>query len=80
MRKSVIFKRFACLALFILFIASPYSDYSLKGSADVVDGDTLQISAQHIRLYGIDAPENGQSYNLNGKPWPCGQRAAGALE
>ena len=71
--------RLALLALFIFFIASSYSGYSFNGRADVVDGDTLQIRAQHIRLYGIDAPEKGQSCDLNGKSWPCGQRAAEAL-
>jgi endonuclease YncB( thermonuclease family) len=69
----VIVIRLALLALFIFFIASSYSGYSFNGRADVVDGDTLQIRAQHIRLYGIDAPEKGQSCDLNGKSWPCGR-------
>jgi endonuclease YncB( thermonuclease family) len=29
----------------------------IAGTARVVDGDTLEIGAQSIRLHGIDAPE-----------------------
>jgi hypothetical protein len=30
-------------------------------------------------LYGIDAPEAGQTCNLEGRPWRCGQASANAL-
>jgi hypothetical protein len=32
----------------------------LIGQANVIDGDTIEIHAKHIRLWGIDAPESAQ--------------------
>jgi len=44
--------------------------------ATVVDGDTLELSGQTVRLYGIDAPELGQ-FCLNGSSrYRCGYEAA----
>jgi endonuclease YncB( thermonuclease family) len=30
------------------------------GRANVIDGDTIEVSGEHLRLAGIDAPETGQ--------------------
>ena len=49
------------------------------GRVSVVDGDTLELHGERIRLAAIDAPEARQSCLLGGKPWPCGRRAAFAL-
>lgn len=52
----------------------------LIGFASVVDGDTIDIHGNHIRLYGIDAPESTQwCLDEIGKRWNCGQKAAFAL-
>ncbi len=52
---------------------------AIVGRASVIDGDTLEIHGTRIRLYGIDAPESGQSCTVRGKQWRCGQQAALAL-
>lgn len=47
----------------------------------VVDGDTLELGGEKIRLYGIDAPEAGQSCaKLGGETWACGKAAIAAVE
>ncbi|MDN8756685.1 hypothetical protein Q0L86_14175, partial [Staphylococcus aureus] len=63
------------LSLFLLFL--PAFGQGLVGRASVVDGDTLEVHGQRIRLWGIDTVESSQTcLDSRGKPWPCGRRAA----
>lgn len=51
------------------------------GPARVVDGDSLEIVQHRVRLFGIDAPEIGQTcYDRAGRDYACGERARDALE
>ena len=40
---------------------------NVVGKAKVLDGDTIEISGKRIRLFGIDAPENGQTCAIRRK-------------
>lgn len=54
---------------------------TISGRASVTDGDSLEIRGQRIRLHGIDAVEaRQQCRDRDGRAWPCGRRAAFALE
>lgn len=52
----------------------------VTGKARVVDGDTIEIAGERIRLEGIDAPESGQSCarRFFGS-WDCGTVATKTL-
>lgn len=48
--------------------------------ARVTGGDTLKVEGERIRLFGIDAPEGGQTCTgADGRSWPCGAEAAATL-
>lgn len=66
-------------ALTLALLPSLAQGADLTGRASVIDGDTLDIHGQRIRLHGIDAPESQQSCIKDGKLWRCGQAAALAL-
>lgn len=54
-------------------------DAVLSGEARVVDGDTIELAGERVRLLGIDAPERDQTCVDRGEAWPCGTAAANAL-
>lgn len=49
------------------------------GIARVIDGRTIEIGAQTLRLAGLDAPVPGQRCERRGAPYDCGQEAGWAL-
>jgi len=51
----------------------------MTGIGRPIDGDSLMVGQQEIRLYGIDAPELTQTCSRGGVPWACGKAAADQL-
>ncbi len=71
--------RLHIIAAFVLFSGASLAD--IVGRASVIDGDTIEIQGQRIRLHGVDAPEKGQPcFDASGNIYRCGQVAAMALD
>jgi len=68
------------LLLALAAIGPASTQDGLAGVASVIDGDTIEIGGQRIRLFNIDGPESSQlCVQPTGERWRCGQQASFAL-
>lgn len=71
----------AILGLLALVAAhrEPERSGSIDGYAVVLDGDTVVVADERLRLRGIDAPETDQTCFRDGADYPCGREARAEL-
>ena len=63
-----------------LALASTPLAGGLSGSARIIDGDTIEVAGERIRLLDIDAPETAQRCTrADGAVYECGASATAAL-
>ena len=86
---------FLVISICLIFFFLTYNDVKsqepkiISGIAKVIDGDTIRIKNNKIRLFGIDAPEGKQqcqkpwltiSFISFNKDYPCGQISTDKLK
>lgn len=63
----------------LTLVMPPAGAADIVGPARVVDGDTLEIAGEKIRLHGVDAPESDQYCTVAAFEYPCGVMATAWL-
>ena len=74
-QKTLIFRLLFIFVFSLVLSPVVQSQKLIKGKAKVIDGDTIHIGNNKIRLHGIDAPEQKQTCSFEGNEWNCGQDA-----
>ena len=54
-------------------------EQEITGQAEAIDGDSLRVAGEELRLKGIDAPELLQTCTVSSRETPCGREARTAL-
>lgn len=85
-RKLLVLISLASILAFSLTLAGAFvwdgvaqDSETISGAPRVIDGDTIDVDAQRIRIHGIDAPESAQNCARGGVTWLCGQEAGARL-
>ena len=77
-QKILIFKIIAFCYFFFHSIC--FAEIIVSGKAKIIDGDTIHIGNNKIRLHGIDAPEINQQCVFKKENWNCGIESRLALK
>lgn len=67
------------LAAMLVLAGSAAEAETIRGRGHAVDGDTLLVRGQTVRLFGIDAPEQRQRCGAPAGSWKCGEAATRVL-
>jgi endonuclease YncB( thermonuclease family) len=71
------------LLIFLIILLS-FSNFvfakTINGKPRIIDGDTIHIKNNKIRLHGIDAPETKQTCKIDNEEWYCGKQSTKELK
>ena len=62
-------KTFILIIVFLLSFTNIGNSKTILGKARIIDGDTIHIKSNKIRLHGIDAPETKQICKIDNEDW-----------
>ena len=79
MAQKILISKIIFLILLLIF-SNFASAKTISGKAKIIDGDTIHIGNNKIRLHGIDAPEFNQTCSYNNIKWKCGEESKVKLE
>jgi endonuclease YncB( thermonuclease family) len=79
LRDAVVAVCFLILLLLVAIKIETDAAVTFTGGYRVVDGDSLALGKERLRLLGIDAPELSQTCMRAGVPWRCGEAARATL-
>ena len=74
------FKIFILILTSLIFITNYANSKTILGKARIIDGDTIHIKSNKIRLHGIDAPETKQTCKIDNQDWYCGKQSTKELK
>tara|TARA_Y100000588_G_C14036768_1_gene831080 strand:- start:514 stop:1014 length:501 start_codon:yes stop_codon:yes gene_type:complete len=80
MEQNTLIFKFIFIVFFLVLGTSVQSQQLIKGKAKVIDGDTIHIGNNKIRLHGIDAPETNQTCTIDNEIWKCGIESTKVLK
>jgi endonuclease YncB( thermonuclease family) len=63
----------------LLYGLSGAPQRDITGAAEAVDGDSIRLNGENLRLQGIDAPELFQTCRVSGRETACGRESLAAL-
>ncbi|MGL4635073.1 MAG: thermonuclease family protein [Beijerinckiaceae bacterium] len=80
-RRSVFLSSVLVLAVSagLLYVFKGVPQKELTGVATAIDGDSLRLGSEEMRLKGIDAPEFTQTCEVSGREVSCGRESRAAL-
>jgi endonuclease YncB( thermonuclease family) len=78
-RRHILARWLRCGAAVILLLSGGRAHADIAGAPRVIDGRTLEVAGQRIRLFGIDAPDLDQVCEHGGRRYQCGSVARAAL-
>jgi endonuclease YncB( thermonuclease family) len=78
-RRHILARWLRCGAAVILLLSGGRAHADIAGAPRVIDGRTLEVAGQRIRLFGIDAPDLDQVCEHGGRQYQCGSVARAAL-